>query len=296
MKSAFIQAQKAVFPVEMMCHHLGVSRSGYYAFCHRRPSARRQQDQALGDRIQAIHQQRRGAYGRPRVQAVLRSRGIQTSSKRVGRLLKQQGLHARRRRRRRRRRYRSTTDSGHALPVAPNVLARAFWAQAPNQAWVGDIPFIPTAQGWLYLAARLDVFSRRAIGWSMSDRVDRDLCLSALQMALQSRDAPPGLVHHTDQGSQYESGEYQAALPMVGLVGSMSRKGNCWDNAVAESVFATRKIELCHDRRFATRAEARQAIFEYIEVFYNRERLHSSLNYRSPAEYEVLHTGVRNAA
>ena len=159
----------------MMCHHLGVSRSGYYAFCHRRPSARRQQDQALGDRIQAIHQQSRGTYGRPRVQAVLRSQGIKTNSKRVGRLMKQQGLHARRRRR-----YRSTTNSGHALPVAPNVLARAFWAQAPNQAWVGDITFIPTAQGWLYLAVLFDMFSRRVIGWSMSETIDRDLCLSCL--------------------------------------------------------------------------------------------------------------------
>lgn len=285
MKFAFIQAQKACFPVEMMCQHLGVSRSGYYAFCHRRPSLRRQQDQALGAQIQAIHQQSRGTYGRPRVQAVLRSQGIKTSSKRVGRLMKQQGLHARRPRR-----YRRTTDSSHALPVAPNVLARAFWAQAPNQAWVGDITFIPTAQGWLYLAVLLDLFSRRVVGWSMSETIDRALCLSALQMAMQDRDPAPGLVHHTDRGSQYASGEYQTALLLFGLVGSMSRKGNCWDNAVAESFFATLKTELCHDRRFATRAEARQAIFEYIEVFYNRERLHSSLDYRSPTQYEALHT------
>jgi transposase InsO family protein len=290
-KFAFIQAQKAEFPVEMMCQHLSVSRSGYYAFCHRGTSVHRQQDQALGDKIQAIHQQSRGTYGRPRVQAVLRAQGVKTSSKRVGRLMKQQGLQAKKRRR-----YRTTTDSGHTLPVAPNVLARAFWAQAPNQAWVGDITFIPTAQGWLYLAVLLDLFSRRVIGWSMGETIDRNLCLSALQMALHSRRPPPGLVHHTDRGSQYASADYQAALLCFGLVGSMSRKGNCWDNAVAESFFATLKTELCHHRRFTTHAEARQAIFEYIEVFYNRERLHSSLDYRSPSQYESLYRDERNAA
>lgn len=291
MKFAFIKAQKAEFPVEMMCEHLDVSRSGYYAWCHRGPSVRRQQDHALAEKIQQIHSQSRGTYGRPRVHAALRSQGVRASSKRVQRLMKQRGLHARRPRR-----YRSTTDSGHALPVAPNVLARAFWAQAPNEAWVGDITFIPTAQGWLYLCVLLDLFSRRVIGWSMSDTIDRHLCLSALQMALVNRQPPPGLVHHTDRGSQYASDEYQAALLTLGFVGSMSRKGNCWDNAVAESFFATLKTELCNPRRFATRAEARQAIFEYIEVFYNRERLHSSLDYRSPTEYESLHLKTLTAA
>lgn len=291
MKFTFIQAQKAQFPVEMMCRHLGVSRSGYYAFCHRRPSLRRQQDQLLGAKIQAIHHKSRGTYGRPRVHAALRAQGIKTGAKRVQRLMKYQGLYGLRPRR-----YRSTTDSGHALPVAPNVLARAFWAQAPNQAWVGDITFIPTSQGWLYLAVLLDLFSRRVIGWSMSETIDRDLCLSAFQMALQSRNPPLGLVHHTDRGSQYASGDYQAALLTFGLIGSMSRKGNCWDNAVAESFFATLKIELCQERRFATRAEARQAIFEYIEVFYNRERLHSTLDYCSPSEYESLYHRAALAA
>jgi len=290
-KFAFIQAQKAQFPVEMMCNHLGVSRSGYYAFCHRRPSARRQQDQQLSAKIQAIHQHSRGTYGRPRVHAALRSQGIKTSAKRVQRLMKHQGLQARRPRR-----YRHTTDSRHSMPVAANVLARAFWAQGPNQAWVGDITFIHTGQGWLYLAVLLDLFSRRVVGWSMAQRIDRNLCLSALQMALQSRNPPPGLVHHTDRGSQYASGEYQAALLTLGLVGSMSRKGNCWDNAVAESFFATLKTELCQDRRFATHAEARQAIFEYIEVFYNRQRLHSTLDYCSPSEYESLYNQAAQAA
>lgn len=289
MKFAFIRAQKDCFPVEFMCEKLEVSRSGYYAYCGRKPSVRQQQDQALDQKIQQIHQDSRGTYGRPRVQAALRAQGIRTSVKRVGRLMKQRGLCARGQRR-----SRSTTDSGHALPVADNVLARAFYAQAPNQAWVGDITFIPTAQGWLYLAVLLDLFSRRVVGWSMSDIIDRHLCLSALQMALVNRKPEPGLLHHSDRGSQYASCDYQAALLAFGMVGSMSRKGNCWDNAVAESFFATLKTELCQNLPFATRAAARQAIFEYIEVFYNRERLHSSLDYRSPAEFESLHTEVPN--
>lgn len=284
MRFAFIKAQKAQYPVQMMCQQLEVSRSGYYAFCHRGLSLHAQQDQALGEQIQRIYHRSRGTYGRPRVHAALRSQGVQTSSKRVQRLMKDQGLHARRPRR-----YRQTTDSGHALPVSPNILARAFWAQAPNQSWVGDITYIQTGQGWLYLAVLLDLFSRRVIGWAMGPQIDRDLCLAALEMALVGRTPPPGLVHHTDRGSQYASGDYQAALLTFGFVGSMSRPGNCWDNAVAESFFATLKAELCHRCCFATRAEAQQAIFESIEVFYNRERLHSALDYASPAEYERLH-------
>lgn len=284
MKFAFISAQKAAFPIEFMCQRLQVSRSGYYAFCRRGLSARRQQDRVLDDKIEQIHRHSRGTYGRPRVHAALRAQGVRTSAKRVGRLMKQRGLCARRSRR-----YRSTTDSRHALPVAPNVLARAFWAQAPNQTWVGDITFIPTGQGWLYLSVLLDLFSRRVVGWSMGETIDRHLCLSALQMALRSRKPPPGLLHHTDRGSQYASSEYQAALLALGMVTSMSRAGNCWDNAVAESFFATLKTELCNHHRFKTRAEARQAIFEYIEVFYNRERLHSSLDYKSPTAYESQH-------
>jgi transposase InsO family protein len=290
-KFAFILAQKAEFPVEFMCQHLGVSRSGYYAWGHRPPSHRLQQDQTLGAHSQQIHLQSRGTYGRPRVHAVLRAQGVKTSSKRIHRLMKTQGLHARRPRR-----FRCTTDSKHVLPVSPNVLARAFEAQAPNQSWVGDITYIETAQGWLYLAVLLDLFSRRVIGWSMGETLDRSLCLSALEMALRGRNPPPGLVHHTDRGSQYASSDYQAALLIFGMVGSMSRKGNCWDNAVAESFFATIKAELCHRLHFVTRSQARHAIFEYIEVFYNRERLHSTLDYRSPSEYEALHAQSQQAA
>lgn len=291
MKFAFVRARKAEFPVELMCRHFGVSRSGFYAFCHRGPSRRKVQDGVLSEAIAAIHRRSRGTYGRPRVQAALRSEGLGASSKRVGRLMKQQGLQASRRRR-----YRCTTDSGHKLPVAANVLARAFFAQAPCEAWVGDITFIPTAQGWLYLSVLLDLFSRRVVGWAMSETIDRSLCLSALRMALLTCQPKPGLLHHTDRGSQYASLDYQAALRTAGLVSSMSRRGNCWDNAVAESFFATLKQELCHLRNFASRDEARRAIFEYIEVFYNRQRLHSSLDYRSPIEYEALHANLMLAA
>jgi transposase InsO family protein len=225
---AFIQAQKAEFPVEMMCQHLEVSHSGFYAWCHREPSLHQRQDQILGQQIQHLHQRSRGTYGRPRVHAVLRAHGTKTSSKRVHRLL--------------------------------------------------------------------DLFSRRVIGWSMGAQIDADLCLDALQMALLTTEPPPGLVHHTDRGSQYASGDYQAALLTLGFVGSMSRKGNCWDNAVAESFFATLNGELCDHRCFATRAEARQVIFEYIEVFYNRQRIHSTLDYATPTEYEALYSQSTQAA
>jgi transposase InsO family protein len=274
-----------------MCRTLGVSRSGYYAWRHRRPSPRAQQDATLSAQIQQVHQHSRGTYGRPRVHAALRARGVQTSAKRVGRLMKQQGLHARRRRR-----FRPTTDAKHTLPVAPNVLERRFQVQAPDVAWVGDITYIPTAQGFLYLCVLLDLFSRCVVGWSMGATLERSLCLSALQMALQRRNPEPGLVHHSDRGSQYASGEYQAALWTFGVVGSMSRPGNCWDNAVAESFFATLKSELCQSVPFQTHAQARGALFEYIEVFYNRQRLHSTLDYRSPIEYEALYHHAARAA
>lgn len=291
MKFAFIEAEKAHFPVEFMCHTLEVSRSGFYAWRNRAPSQRRQQDATLSAQIKQVHQSSRGTYGRPRVHAALRARGVRISPKRIGRLMRQQGLHARRRRR-----FRSTTDSRHALPVAPNLLQRRFNVEAPDRAWVGDITYIPTAQGFLYLAVLLDLFSRRVVGWSMGPTLERSLCLAALQMALRTRHPAPGLVHHTDRGSQYASGEYQAALWTFGILGSMSRAGNCWDNAVAESFFATLKTELCDRVDFPTHAHARQALFEYIEVFYNRQRLHSALDYQSPAEYESLHYRAALAA
>ena len=200
---------------------------------------------------------------------------------RVARLMQQQGLHARKKRR-----FQTTTDSRHGLPVAANVLDRQFTVTAPDTAWVTDITYLWTREGWLYLAVILDLFSRRVVGWSMSESITRQLTLDALEAALGQRTPPPGLLHHSDRGSQYASGDYQALLDAHGLVGSMSRRGNCWDNAVAESFFSTLKIELVYPADWATRAAARAAVFEYLEVFYNGQRRHSSLGYLSPVAFE----------
>jgi putative transposase len=278
---AFIAVEKAHFPIRALCATLGVSRAGFYAWQGRAPSVHAQTDERLGLEIAAIHGESRQRYGSPRVHAELVDRGHQTSRKRVARLMRHRGLAGRRRRR-----FRTTTDSRHAFPVAPNVLARQFEQQAPDVAWVTDITYIPTGEGWLYLAVILDLYSRFVVGWAMSERITRDLALNALDMALVRRCPPPGLLHHSDRGSQYASGDYQQVLTAAGLVGSMSRRGNCWDNAVAESFFATVKVELVHDATWATRAAARAELFEYIEVFYNGQRRHSSLGYLSPRAFE----------
>ncbi len=291
MRFAFIEAEKAHYPVALLCRHLAVSRSGYYAWRRRRACPRRQQDQELAQQVEAIHKQSRGTYGRPRVHAELRARGIRTSGKRVGRLMRERGLCARRPRRCPR-----TTDSRHSLPVAPNVLDRQFTTTAPDRVWVGDITYVRTEQGWLYLAVLLDLYSRRVVGWAMGETLERRLCLDALRMALGSRNPLPGLVHHTDRGSQYASHEYRELLQARGIQCSMSRRGNCWDNAVAESFFKSFRAELTDRVPFATRAQARRAIFEYIEVFYNRRRLHSSLGYRTPAQFESLYDPAAVAA
>jgi transposase InsO family protein len=281
-KFAFVEAEKAHFPVEFMCEQLGVSRSGFYAWQKRQPSKREESDTKLAKRIEEIHQGSKGRYGSPRVLAVLRGLGERVSRKRVMRLMRDNGLAARRPRR-----FRKTTDSNHSLPVAQNVLARQFTPKAPNTAWAGDITYIPTREGWLYLAVLLDLYSRRVVGWSMRDNLERQLCLDALDMALQSRRPTSGLLHHSDRGSQYASHDYRALLEANGITCSMSAKGDCWDNAVAESFFATLKTELVDGADFAARAEARTAIFEFIEAWYNRQRLHSSIGYKSPVEYEV---------
>jgi putative transposase len=197
---------------------------------------------------------------------------------------------------RRRRRFRHTTDSNHAMPIAPNTLARNFTAEAPNEVWVTDITYIWTREGWLYLAAILDLYSRRVVGWSMSERMTRQLVLDALSMAVRARTPPVGLLHHSDRGSQYASADYRAALVAAGMQCSMSRKGDCWDNAVAESFFSTLKAELVHEADWATRVEARTAIFEYLEVFYNRRRRHSSIGYVSPVAFELSYEQAQMAA
>jgi transposase InsO family protein len=217
--------------------------------------------------------------------------GTRVGKHRVARLMRENGLRGRRKRR-----FRHTTDSNHAMPIAPNTLARAFAVNAPNEVWVTDITYIPTGEGWLYLAAILDLFSRRVVGWSMSERITRQLTLDALTMALRARTPPRGLLHHSDRGSQYASADYRTALHAAGIECSMSRKGNCWDNAVAESFFATLKTELVHEADWGTRAAARSAIFEYLEVFYNRRRRHSSIDYVSPEEFELRYEAQEMAA
>jgi transposase InsO family protein len=278
---AFIATEKAEFPVRLLCRTLQVSRAGFYAWQMRPPSRRQQDDDRVDVQIAAIHAESRQRYGSPRIHAELRDRGCRMGRKRVARLMRVRGLAGRRRRR-----FRTTTHSRHPFPIAPNVLARQFARAAPDQAWVTDITYIPTGEGWLYLAVILDLHSRFVVGWAMSAHITDDLTLDALDMALARRRPQPGLLHHSDRGSQYASGDYQRVLAQHGVVCSMSRRGNCWDNAVAESFFATLKVELVHDAVWPTRTAARLELFEYLELFYNGRRRHSALGYLSPRAFE----------
>jgi transposase InsO family protein len=290
-KFAFIAAEKATFPIGVLCAVLGVSRTGYYAWGTRPAAPRTREDQQLAVEIAAVHAASRRRYGRPRVLRELRDRGRRTSGKRVARLMRAQGLWARRPRR-----FRTTTITDPALAVAPNVLNRCFTAPAPNTVWVTDLTYLWTAEGWLYLVVILDLFSRRVVGWALRDRMTRHLALEALTMALGRRQPPTGLIHHSDRGSQYASGEYRRALAARGIVCSMSRRGDCWDNAVAESFFSTLKLELAYETTWPTRAAARTDVFEYLEVFYNGQRRHSALDYLSPIAFERRHEQERQAA
>lgn len=287
----FIDAEKAQYPIGLLCKALDVSRPGYYAHMRRPPSKHAERDVALGVKIAAIHTQSGKTYGSPRVHDELREGGECVSRKRVARVMNELGLRGKRRKR-----YCFTTQSEHDDPIAPNVLARDFSASAPNEKWVGDITYIWTREGWLYLAVLIDLFSRRVVGWAMGDSLATDLPLRALNMAIQTRRPPRGLIHHTDRGCQYASAEYRAVLEQHGIVASMSRKGNCWDNAVAESFFATLKTELVRDIDFLTRGHARREVFAYIEGFYNRRRRHSSMNYANPNKVEMLYEWVEKAA
>lgn len=290
MRFAFIQAHAEQFHVVTMCRVLAVSKAGYYAWVRRGLSARAQQDAELTETIRDVFRRTRERYGSPRIQAELAAAGRHHAPKRVARLMQAAGLRAKARRA-----GRTTTDSAHTLPIAPNVLARQFavaeapGARAPqplDRAWVGDITYVPTREGWLYLAVILTLSSRRVIGWAMQHTIDARLTETALRMALRTRRPAPGVLHHSDRGSQYAAHRYQALLAAHGLACSMSRAGNCWDNAVVESFFASLKRELVDDADWATRDEARTAVFEFIEVWYNRDRRHSSLGYLSPVEYE----------
>jgi transposase InsO family protein len=281
-KFAFIAAEKAFYPVEVLCEVLEVSRSGYYAWTKRKPPERAKKDAELAADIVAVHKSSRGTYGSPRVHVELRARGKRVGKKRVERLMREQGLVARQKRR-----FRRTTDSNHALPIAPNVLDRAFETRAPNQAWVTDVTYIATDEGWMYLAAILDLFSRRVVGWATSATNDRALALEALDRALRTRRPAAGLLHHSDRGSPYASEDYRAALARRGIIASMSRTGDCFDNAVAESFFATLKAELVEHERYPTLAAATASIGDYLEGFYNPARRHSYLGYVSPMEFEL---------
>lgn len=269
------------YPVKVLCQELQVSRSGYYAWLRRGPSRRQQADEKLWRSVGAVFEQSRGVYGYRRVYAALQAQGFACSRHRVRRLMQVHGLRARRRRR-----YRTTTQSRHQLPVAPNLLARDFTATAANQKWVSDITYVPTHDGWLYLAVVMDLFSRRVVGWAMEPQLDKMLGLKALRMALAGRRPPVALLYHSDRGVQYANNEFQQLLRAHGLVASMSRTGNVYDNAPMESFFASLKRELIHHRNYRTRSEAQADIFEFIEVFYNRQRLHSALQYQAPADFE----------
>lgn len=284
MRFAFIHAEKARFPTSLLCRHLGVSRSGYYAWLQRPPSRRAVEDARLVPVIRACHAQSRATYGSPRILKDLVALNYRVSRKRVARLMRREGLSARALRR-----YRATTESRHSLPVAPNIVARRFHATAPNQLWVTDITYIWTWQGWLFLTVIVDVFSRRVVGWAMAESLHTELPLEALGMALGIRRPDPGLVHHSDRGCQYASDIYQSELAARGIICSMSRVGDCWDNAVAESFFATLKKDLIHRRPWPTKAEAKIAIHDYIGSFFNPYRRHSSLGYLSPMDFEKQH-------
>ena len=275
------------YPVGRMCQVLEVTTSGYYAWRRRqaRPGGRRQtENERLVAEMRQIDREVNHRYGSPRMHAALVSRGLVCNRKRVERLMRQAGLQATHSKRRRRV---VTTRSNHSLPVAENVLSREFTATMPNQKWVTDITYIPTDEGWLYLAVVLDLFSRKVVGWAMDTHMTAELPLRALRMALHSRHPQPGMLHHSDRGSQYASYIYQAVLHSRAIQPSMSRTANCYDNAVMESFFASLKAELVHHRRFDSVAQARAEIFHYIEAFYNRQRLHSTLGYRSPNQFEA---------
>ena len=290
MRYAFIAAHAIEFSIWIMCRVLRVSRSGYYAWQTRPESERSVENRRLVERIKAVHKKSRRTYGSPRVHRQLVAEGQRCSRGRIERLMWANGIRAKQKRK-----FVATTDSKHDLPVAENILRREFAVGEPNKVWLSDITYIPTDEGWLYLAGVLDLCSRTAVGWSMSESLERTLVTDALGMAYRRRRPGKGLVHHSDRGSQYASEDYQSLLKDYGMQMSMSRKGDCWDNAPMESFFGTLKKELVHHRKYRTRDDARRDIFDYIEIFYNKQRLHSSLGYLSPANYEQ-HIAAKQAA
>jgi putative transposase len=285
MKYRFVAAERASYPVRLLCKVVGVVASGFYAWLRRVPSRRQADDQRVKEKVEQIFQASRQTYGSPRIHAELQEAGLRISRKRVARLMRESGIVALVRRRR----VPRTTDSRHHHLVAPNLLEQKFTADRPNAVWLADISYIPTGEGWLYLAAIKDMATREIVGWSMADHLLAELTCDALVMAIQRRQPPAGLIHHSDRGVQYACTDYQAILARHGLLCSMSRRGNCYDNAPMESFFGSLKNELVHHTRFPTREAARRALFEYIEIFYNRRRRHSGLGYLTPARaYEQM--------
>ena len=282
MKFAFVRDHRGEFPVDLLCDVLGVSRGGYYAWAGRRPSPTAARRGRLVEQIRDVHEGARSVYGSPRVHRELAARGVACCENTVAKLMRGHDIRSKARRRF----VPRTTDGRHDRPVAENVLAREFHPDEADAAWVADITYVPTAGGWVYVAAVVDLFSRKVVGWAAADHMRTDLPLEALRMALTHRRPKGGLVHHSDRGSQYASEAYQSALAGHGVEPSMSRKGNCWDNAVMESFFSTLKRELTHHETYAGLEDVRRSLFEYIEVFYNRVRRHSTLGYRSPADFE----------
>jgi putative transposase len=282
-KFAFIHQHLRQFPVDLVCRVLQVSRSGYYAWQQRPPSETTLRQAALVAEIRQAHRESRGIYGSPRVQRELAARGVRCSENTVAKLMRREGIRSKTRRRF----VVRTTDSQHGHPIAPNRLGQVFDEPHPDRTWAADITYIPTQEGWLYLAAVIDLCTRKIVGWATGDSLRAVLVCEALRMALVQRAPRTPVLHHSDRGVQYACDDYQALLAAHDLVPSMSRRGNCYDNAVMESFFGTLKTELVHHERYATRDAARQSLFEYIEVFYNRQRRHSALNYQSPHEFEM---------
>lgn len=267
-----------------MCQVFGVSRSGYYAWLKRPRSERTQKQQRLSQHIQRIFLGSRRLYGSPKITQVLRSQGHVVSQKTVARLMKEKGLRSRTVKK-----YKVTTNSKHTLPAHDNVLNQQFVAQSPNEVWMADITYVPTQEGWLYVASIMDLFTRKIVGWKADERMSKNLVLKALDQAVQRQQPESGVLHHSDRGSQYASREYQERLSRYGMAGSMSRKGNCYDNACIESFHSVLKKELVFLETFKTRQQAKQRIFEYIEIFYNRQRIHSSIGYQSPTNFERMY-------
>jgi transposase InsO family protein len=278
---SFIERHKDVWPVTLLCQTLGVSGQGFYAWRHRPSSEQQRRRDALVVAIRAVHAEVKQRYGSPRIHAELQARGVACSVNTVAKLMHDNNVRAKTARK-----FKNTTDSNHPLPVADNLLDRQFDPHGPNQRWLADITYIPTREGWLYLAAIEDLYSRRVVGWSMADHMESRLVVDALEMAVARRLPTEGLLAHSDRGSQYASAHYQQLLGKHGIACSMSSVGQCWDNAPMESFFASLKKELVHHEDYQTKAEARGSIFEYIEAFYNPKRRHSYLGYVSPAEYE----------